>query len=140
MSQDVTSQDQRKGLRQLGLSRMLDTLTERLALARQHKMPHQEFLLLVLQDDTTRRDTQAATLRAQKARLDPMHQIQSWGETAMIDIYRLRHLLEITTPQATQSGSGKKPAPVARFFRPTDQFARPIRLTRDTDKKEDIQS
>ncbi len=140
MSQDVTSQDLRKGLRRLELSRMLDTLTERLALARQHKMPHQDFFLLVLQDETTRRRTQAATLRAQKARLDPVHQIQSWDETAMVDIYRLRRLLQITTPQVTQPGSDKTPAPVALFLRPAEQFALPVRITRDTDKRKDTQS
>ena len=140
MSQDVTSQDLRNVLRRLKLSRMLDTLTERLALARQHKMPHQEFLLLVRQDGTTRRDTRAATLQARKARLDPMHQIRSWDETAMVDICRLRRLLEIGTPQATQPGSDKQPAPIARFLRPAEQSALPARLTRDMDKKEDIQS
>ncbi len=140
MSQDVTSQDLRKGLRRLTLSRMLDTLTGRLALARQQKLPHRELLLLVLQDGTTRRDTQAATLRAQKARLDPMHQIRSWDETAMVDIYRLRRLLEITTSQATQPGPDKKPASVARFLRPAEQFASPVRITRDTDRKKDTQS
>jgi len=103
-------------------------------------MPHQYFLLLVLQDETTRRDTQAATLRAQKARLDPMHQIRSWDETAMVDIYRLRRLLEITTSQATQPGPDKKPASVARFLRPAEQFASPVRITRDTDRKKDTQS
>jgi DNA replication protein DnaC len=88
MTQDVISQDLRKVLRRLKLSRMLDTLPERLALARQQKMPHQDFLLLALQDEATRRDTQATALRAQKARLDPMHQIENWDETAKVSFDR----------------------------------------------------
>lgn len=49
------------------LSRLLDTLAERLILARQQKLPHQDFLLLVLSDEVTRRDGLAATLRARSA-------------------------------------------------------------------------
>ena len=58
-------------LRRLKLSRMLDTLPERLTLARQQKMPHQDLLLQVLSDEVARRDSLAVTLRVQKARLDP---------------------------------------------------------------------
>ena len=43
-------------LRRLRLGRMLDTLPERVVLARQQQMPHQDFLLLVLTDEATRRD------------------------------------------------------------------------------------
>ena len=46
-------------LRRLKLGRMLDTLPERLVLARQQKMPHQDFMLLVLQDEASRRDSQS---------------------------------------------------------------------------------
>jgi len=88
MTPDTISPDLRKVLRRLKLSRLLDTLPERLALARQQKMPHQDFLLLVLQDEATRRDTQAATLRAQKAQLDPAHQIENWDETAKVSFDR----------------------------------------------------
>ena len=71
---DVISPDLKTVLRRLKLSRMLDTLPERLVLARQQKMPHQDLLLLVLSDEVARRDSLAVTLRVQKARLDPtMH-------------------------------------------------------------------
>ena len=76
--------DLRAVLRRLKLSRLLDTLPERLALARQQKMPHQDFLLLVLQDEVSRRDGQAATLRAQKAQLDPKAQLEAWDPTAKV--------------------------------------------------------
>jgi hypothetical protein len=45
---DVISPDLETVLRRLKLSRMLDTLPERLTLARQQKMPHQDPLLQVL--------------------------------------------------------------------------------------------
>ena len=45
---DVISPDLKTVLRRLKLSRMLDTLPERLTLARQQKMPHQDLLLQVL--------------------------------------------------------------------------------------------
>jgi DNA replication protein DnaC len=84
MNPDAISSDLRQVLRRLKLSRLLDTLPERLALARQQKMTHQDFLLLVLQDEAIRRDTQAASLRAEKAHLDPTHQIENWDESAKV--------------------------------------------------------
>ena len=76
---DVISPDLKTVLRRLKLSRMLDTLPERLTLARQQKMPHQDLLLLVLSDEVARRDSLAVTLRVQKARLDPDHAPGSLG-------------------------------------------------------------
>lgn len=118
MSQDVISQDLRRVLRRLKLSRMLDTLPERLALARQQKMPHQDFLLLVLQDEATRRDTQAATLRAQKARLDPVHQIQNWDETAKVSFDRelLNELMSLRFLEANHHVAIVGPVGVGKTF------------------------
>ena len=81
---DVISADLRVVLRRLKLSRMLDTLPDRLSLARQQKMPHQEFLLLALGDEASRRDSQAAVLRAAKAGLDPEMQMELWDATAKV--------------------------------------------------------
>jgi DNA replication protein DnaC len=47
-------------------------------------MPHQDFLLMALGDEATRRDTQAATMRAHKAQLDPTHQLENWDHTANV--------------------------------------------------------
>ena len=61
-------------MRQLKLGRMLDTLPERLILARQRHLSHAAFLELVLADEATRRDTSSAARRARAAGLDPaMH-------------------------------------------------------------------
>jgi len=88
MTTDTISTDLRAVLKRLKLSRILDILPERLALARQQQMPHQDLLLLVLQDEAGRRDGQAATLRAQKAQLDPAQQIESWDQTAQVTFDR----------------------------------------------------
>jgi len=81
---DLLSPDLRTVLRRLKLSRMSDTLPERFTLARQQKMPHQDFLLLVLADEASRRDSQSAQLRAQRAHLDPAMQFELWDATANV--------------------------------------------------------
>ena len=81
---EVISPDLKTVLRRLRLGRMLDTLPERFTLARQQKLPHADFLLLVLADEVARRDSQSATLRAQRAHLDPAMQLEAWDTTARV--------------------------------------------------------
>jgi DNA replication protein DnaC len=88
MSTDAISIDLRSVLRRLKLGRMLDTLPERLVLARQQKMPHQDFLLLVLGDEASRRDSLSAMLRAQRGHLEMAMQIEMWDETAKVTFDR----------------------------------------------------
>jgi hypothetical protein len=57
MTTELISPDLKTILRRLRLSRILDTLPERLVLARQQQMPHQDWLLLILSDEATRRDS-----------------------------------------------------------------------------------
>ena len=54
MTTQTISSDLRSVLRRLKLSPILSSLPERLTLARQQKMPHQDLLLLVLQDEVSR--------------------------------------------------------------------------------------
>jgi hypothetical protein len=68
---DSVSGELKAILRSLKLGKLLDTLPDRLALARQQKLPHADFLELVLADEVTRRDTNSAALRARAAGLDP---------------------------------------------------------------------
>lgn len=84
MTPDTVVPDLKTVLKRLKLGRMLDTLPERLVLARQQKMPHQDFLTLVLSDEASRRDGLASTVRAQKARLEPQAQLENWDETARV--------------------------------------------------------
>jgi hypothetical protein len=62
------SPDLRATLRALKLGQMLDTLPERLTLARQQKMTHADFLELILADEVTRRESRSAGLRSASAR------------------------------------------------------------------------
>ena len=85
---DPITSDLKSALRRLRLGRMLDTLPERFALARQQKIPHADFLLLVLGDEVSRRDSQSATLRAQRAHLDPAMQLEASDATAKVSFDR----------------------------------------------------
>ena len=71
-------------LRKVKLGRTLDTLPERLALARTGGMGHAEFLELVLADEVTRRETSSATVRARAAGLDPTMCLENWDDSAKV--------------------------------------------------------
>jgi len=84
VSPDAVSPDLRQVLRALKLGQMLDTLPDRLTLARQQKMAHAGFLELVLADEVTRRDAKSASLRARAAGLDAGMRLDAWDESAAI--------------------------------------------------------
>src|SRR5687767_13500006 len=71
-------------LRQLKLGKMLDTLPERLTLARQQQLPHADFLELVLADEVARREANSAQRRARAAGLDPTMRLDTWDATAAV--------------------------------------------------------
>jgi DNA replication protein DnaC len=75
-------------LRRLKLGPVLDTLPERLALARGRTMPHAEFLELLLADEVTRRDGSSAARRAAGAGLDPAMTLERWDESAAVSYDR----------------------------------------------------
>lgn len=75
-------------LRRLKLGRVLDTLPERLALARSQKLSHAEFLQLVLADETTRRDAASVALRAKSAGLDWSMTLEHWDDTTAVNFDR----------------------------------------------------
>jgi DNA replication protein DnaC len=81
---DAVSPDLRATLRALKLGQMLDTLPDRLALARQQKMAHADFLELVLADEVTRREAKSASLRARAAGLDPGMRLDTWDPAAAV--------------------------------------------------------
>ena len=81
---DAVSPDLRTTLRALKLGQMLDTLPDRLTLARQQKMAHADFLELVLADEVTRREAKSAGLRARAAGLDPGMRLDGWDESAAV--------------------------------------------------------
>ena len=84
--QPTLSPDLRAVLRRLRLSPILDVLPERLLQARQQKIHHQDFLLTVLTDEVSRRDSQAATTRAHRGRLEPQMQLENWDTSAKVSL------------------------------------------------------
>jgi DNA replication protein DnaC len=82
--QDPISPDLKQVLRRLKLGKMLDTLPERLTLAKQQHLTHAAFLELVLADEATRRDTTSAARRAHAAGLDPVMRLDTWDDTAAV--------------------------------------------------------
>jgi DNA replication protein DnaC len=81
---DPVSSELRGTLRALKLGQMLTTLPERLVLARQQKLPHADFLQLILADEVTRRETKSASLRARAAGLDPGMRLDTWDDSAAV--------------------------------------------------------
>jgi DNA replication protein DnaC len=81
---DPVGVDLRQLLRALKLGKLLDTLPERLALARQQQLAHADFLELLLADEVSRRDSNSASLRARAAGLDPTMRVETWDATAKV--------------------------------------------------------
>lgn len=84
MTPDPISPDLRAVLRRLKLGPMLDTLPERLGLARQQQLAYQDFLLIVLGDEVSRRDALSVITRVQRAHLDPSMHLEAWDPTAKV--------------------------------------------------------
>jgi DNA replication protein DnaC len=74
----------RQLLRTLKLGKLLDTLPERLTLAKQRQLAHGEFLELVLADEVSRRETNSAALRARAAGLDAAMRLETWDPAAAV--------------------------------------------------------
>ena len=82
MPAPVIDADLRKLMRALKLGRMLDTLPERLALAKQQSLPYIDFLSLVFADEVERRDRTSADLRSKTAKLDPAMRIETFSSVS----------------------------------------------------------
>ena len=89
-------------LKALKLGALADTLPERAALARQHKLSHIGFLETLLADEVSRRESRSAALRGAKAGLDPAMRLDTWtapenlryDRTLLADLASLRFLDE----------------------------------------------
>jgi DNA replication protein DnaC len=80
----VLDADLKKLMRALKLGRMLDTLPERLALAKQQSLPYADFLSLVFADEVERRDRTSADLRSRTAKLDPAMRLESFSSDSPV--------------------------------------------------------
>jgi DNA replication protein DnaC len=81
---DPVSPDLKRHLRTLKLGQLLNVLPDRLTLARQQKLPHADFLELLLSDEVTRRENGSAARRARAAGLDPDMRLDTWDTTAAV--------------------------------------------------------
>jgi DNA replication protein DnaC len=96
MKPAAVSTDLRDALKRLRLGPILDTLAERITLAEKQQMPLQDFLLLILSDEISRRQTSATRRRAENAGLDPDMVFERWDKTANVTFDR-RVLSELST-------------------------------------------
>jgi DNA replication protein DnaC len=92
----TVSVELKDALKRLRLGPILDTLAERIGLAEKQEMPLQDFLLLILSDEISRRQTSAARRRADDAGLDPDMVFERWDKTAKVH-YDRRVLSELAT-------------------------------------------
>lgn len=100
---DPVGADLVKTLKALKLGQLTQTLPQRLALARQRKLSHAEFLELVLADEITRRESRSAMLRARTAGLDASMRLETWDE--LDDLSYDRALLsDLTSLRFTEAG------------------------------------
>jgi DNA replication protein DnaC len=90
------SPELRSALKRLCLGKIADTLAERITLAEKAHASFDELLLMVLTDEISRREGAAASLRAQKAGLDPDMVLERWDATAKVHFDR-RVLQELCT-------------------------------------------
>lgn len=118
MSDQSICSDLKAVLRRLKLSGMLETLPERIELAWQQGQPYQDFLLLVLGDEASRRDSQAVTMRARKARLDANMRFECWDDSARIDYDRplLNELVSLRFVEAGRHVAIVGPVGVGKTF------------------------
>ncbi len=70
------------------LGRVLDTLPQRLVLARQQQIPHADFLQLVMGDEVSRREGATLAMRIKRAHLDPEMRVERWDPATSVSYDR----------------------------------------------------
>lgn len=71
-------------LKKLSLGQLIDVLPERLLLAEKQKLDFQQLLVLLLNDEISRRESSSATRRSRAAGLDPTMTLQNWDPKAKV--------------------------------------------------------
>ena len=94
MSAVTVNPELTNALKRLRLGGLLPTLAERLALCEAQSLPYQDVLLLLLSDEISRRESGAATRRAQQAGLSPDMVLSRWDASAKVT-YDRRLLQEL---------------------------------------------
>jgi len=83
-----TTTELRPLLKRLKLGQMLNTLPERLALARRDQLDHATFLQILLADEVSRRDERRMELQLQKAGFEDICRLEDFDWTAEIRMDR----------------------------------------------------
>ena len=83
-----TTTELRPLLKRLKLGQMLNTLPERLALARRDQLDHAAFLQILLADEVSRRDERRMELQLQKAGFEDICRLEDFDWTAEIRVDR----------------------------------------------------
>jgi hypothetical protein len=63
-------------------------MPERLVLARNKKLSHEQFFELIMADEVQRRDQLSTRTRARKVKLDPAMVVEAWDDTAKVTFDR----------------------------------------------------
>jgi DNA replication protein DnaC len=85
MSIPIVNHELVVALKRLRLGRIATTLPERLVLAEQQSMSHDDLLLLLLTDEIARREASATDNRVREAGLDPQMRLELWDKTAKVN-------------------------------------------------------
>jgi DNA replication protein DnaC len=86
MKAPAISSELRGALKHLKLGKLLDVLPDRLLLAKQQDMLREDFLLLLLQDEISRRESTATERRARSACLEPDMTFERWDGNAKVSL------------------------------------------------------
>lgn len=92
------SPDLKRAMKQLRLGKLLPVLPERLRMARDRGLAHDDFLLTLLTDEIGRRERQRHARRAREAGLRPELVFDAWDSTARVT-YDMALLDELRTLQ-----------------------------------------
>ena len=84
----VTSADLRPLLKLLKLGRMLETLPERIALARRDRLDYADFLQILLADEVSRRDHGRLELRLRQAGFEQISRLEDFDWSAPVRLDR----------------------------------------------------
>src|SRR5262249_18024 len=102
MRSPVVSPELKAAMKALRLGKLLDTLPERLGLAKKDGMSIDDFLLSLFTDEIARRRSSATAGRADEARLHPDMVMERWDATAKVHLDR-RALRELSTLRFLQA-------------------------------------
>jgi DNA replication protein DnaC len=83
-------------LKRLKLGRIAETLPERLTIADKNEMAFDDWLLLILGDEISRRESSAAQRRASDAHLDPDMTLERWDKSTRVSFDK-RLLAELSS-------------------------------------------